>query len=124
MTTTTAPASEIERANARSLELLNDLRSRLGLGQLQSDQTMAAFAADWSATMPVSGFRHSDGPYAENIVWYSDDSMTPEQAAEQFHDAWVNSPGHYANMTNSRWTLVGVGLYQDESGWWGTHVFR
>ena len=85
---------------------------------------MAAFAQDWSAEMHRTGFRHSTGPYAENIVWYSDESLTPEQAAEQFHRQWVNSPGHYANMTNERWTLVGVGLYQDESGWWGTHVFQ
>lgn len=115
---------DIERAEARSLELLNELRRGLGLAALESDPTMDAFARDWSATMRRSGFRHSDGPYAENIVWHSDQSMTPEEAAEQFHEMWVNSPGHYANMTSERWTLAGIGLYRDDSGWWGTHVFR
>ncbi len=85
---------------------------------------MSAFALDWSAEMSRSGFRHSSGPYAENIVWYSDASMTPEQAARAFHDSWVNSPGHYRNMTNPGWTRVGIGLFRDASGWWGTHVFQ
>ncbi len=122
--TTQPPAGDSERANARSLELLNELRVQQGLGTLASDATMAAFAQDWSLTMRQAGFRHSGGPYGENIVWYSDDSMTAEQAAERFHESWINSPGHYANMTSPQWTLVGVGLYHDESGWWGTHVFR
>ncbi len=120
----TVPASDNARANARSLQLLNELRGNLGLAPVSSDATMATFATNWSAEMTRTGFRHSSGPYAENIVWHSDASMTPEQAAEQFHQMWVDSPGHYANMTNGRWTLVGVGLYRDASGWWGTHVFQ
>ena len=122
--TTQPSAGDSDRANARSLALLNELRVQQGLGTLASDATMAAFAQDWSLTMRQTGFRHSGGPYGENIVWYSDDSMTAEQAAERFHESWMNSPGHYANMTSPQWTLVGVGLYHDESGWWGTHVFR
>ncbi len=122
--TTTPSTGEIDRANARSLQLLNELRVQQGLGVLASNATMAAFAQDWSLTMRQTGFRHSGGPYGENIVWYSDDSLTAEEAAERFHESWVNSPGHYANMTSPRWTQVGVGLYHDESGWWGTHVFR
>lgn len=74
--------------------------------------------------MRQSGFRHSSGRWAENIVWHSNDNLTPEEAAAQFHEMWVNSPGHFANMTNPRWTVAGVGLYHDETGWWGTHVFR
>ncbi len=85
---------------------------------------MSNFALSWSQTMSTSGFRHSSGPYAENIVWYSNDGLTPEQAAASFHQSWVDSPGHYANMTNTRWTSVGIGLHRDEGGWWGTHVFR
>jgi hypothetical protein len=27
------------------------------------------------------------------------------------------------NMTNTRHTEVGIGLYRTGSGWWATHVF-
>jgi uncharacterized protein YkwD len=74
--------------------------------------------------MAQSGFRHSGGPWAENIVWYSSASMTPQQAAASFHSSWVNSTPHYLAMINPSWTYVGIGLYRDASGWYGTHEFR
>ena len=74
--------------------------------------------------MIATDFEHSSGPYAENIAWHSNGNMSPQAAAQHFNQAWVNSSGHYANMTNSRWTHVGIGLVPHESGWWATHVFR
>ncbi|MGH1492996.1 MAG: CAP domain-containing protein [Acidimicrobiales bacterium] len=124
--TTQPPAGgDFDQAEAASLALLNELRASLGLGSLTaSDQEMSTFARSWSAEMSRSGFRHSSARWAENIVWHSSDRMTPQEAAAQFHDMWVNSPGHYRNMTNPNWTVAGVGLYRDSGGWWGTHVFR
>lgn len=89
-----------------------------------TDAEMSTFARSWSKEMRETGFRHSTARWSENIVWYSADQMTPAEAAAQFHDMWVNSPGHYRNMTTPGWTIVGIGFYHDESGWWGTHVFR
>ena len=77
----------------------------------------------WSQEMSRSGFRHSGLPYAENIAWHSQASMSPTVAATTMHDMWVNSSGHFRNMINPRWTKVGIGLHVDGSGWWGTHVF-
>ena len=38
--------------------------------------------------------------------------------------AWMNSPGHKANILNSRYRLSGVGAYQDKDGrWYVAHVF-
>jgi uncharacterized protein YkwD len=85
---------------------------------------MSNYARSWSQTMAQSGFRHSGGPWAENIVWYSSASMTPQQAAASFHSSWVNSTPHYLAMINPSWTYVGIGLYRDASGWYGTHEFR
>ena len=41
-----------------------------------------------------------------------------------FYDLWVDSPGHYANMTGSGYTEVGVGFWSGPGGWYATHVFR
>lgn len=121
-----AGSSALVAAEAESLRLLNELRSSLGVQPVTpSDPEMHSFARQWSLEMRRTGFRHSDPPpWFENIVWYSDETMTPEQAAAQFHDMWVNSPGHYQNMTNPDWSIVGIGMWHDESGWWGVHVFR
>ena len=85
---------------------------------------MSDFALNWSQTMATTGFRHSSGPYGEHIAWFSDSSVSPSNAASFFNNQWVNSPGHYANMTNPNYTQVGIGLYRDASGWWATHVFQ
>lgn len=123
---TTAPPSvdEVAQAAAASLAELNGVRADAGLGHVVMNAEMTSFALDWSREMSRSGFRHSGGPYAENIAWYSDDGLSPQAAAEYFNVAWVNSPGHYANMTTAEWTEVGIGLYRDSSGWWATHVFQ
>ncbi len=117
-------ADLIGRAEARSYELLNDLRASVGVGALQRDETMDDFARNWSRTMSESGvFAHSSGPYGENIVWWSNENLTPEDAAQRFHEMWVSSSGHYRNMTSGPYTTVGIGLWRDHRGWHGTHVF-
>ena len=123
--TTEAPGNNAQQqAAAVSLAQLNATRANVGLPPLTLDPAMSSFATDWSTEMISSGFRHSSGPYGENIAWHSNGNMTPQQAAQHFNTAWVNSPGHYANMTNDRYTHVGIGLVPHASGWWATHVFR
>lgn len=123
--TTAAPSNNAQQqAAAVSLAQLNATRANVGLPPLTLDSTMSTFATNWSTEMISSGFRHSSGPYGENIAWHSNGNMSPEQAAQHFNSAWVDSPGHYANMTNDRYTHVGIGLVPHASGWWATHVFR
>ena len=57
-------------------------------------------------------------------MWYSAASVTSQQAAASFQWSWVHSPAHYLSMINPSWTYVGIGLYSDASGWYGTHEFR
>jgi uncharacterized protein YkwD len=118
------PNTPVAQAEDYSLLLLNELRVSRGLAKVRVDPNMSNYARSWSQTMAQSGFRHSGGPWAENIVWYSSASMTPQQAAASFHSSWVNSTPHYLAMINPSWTYVGIGLYRDASGWYGTHEFR
>ncbi len=120
----TTAEQRLDRAEAESLRLLNHLRTSLGLQPLERDPAMDGFARDWARHMRENGFGHSSGPWRENIVWWSDEQLTPEEAAAQHHRQWINSSGHYRNMTGDDWTNVGIGMYHDESGWWGVHEFR
>lgn len=118
--------AQLDLAEARSYELLDDLRTGLGLDPLDRNGAMDADAREWSFTMDATGdFRHSSLPYGENIAWWSAGHVTPEAAAAKMHELWVNSPGHYANMTHAGYDEVGIGFWQsDGGGWHATHVFR
>ena len=115
----------VSNAESASWSLLNDLRATVGLPALPRDPAMDAFARNWSATMAAANdFSHSSGPFGENIAWWSRASATPAEAAQRLHDLWVNSPGHYANMTRASYNEVGIGFWQSADGWYATHVFR
>jgi hypothetical protein len=112
-----------DAAAAQTLALLNQLRAAYGVGPVTYDPDLSAQAMGWSQEMSRSGFRHSSLGYAENIAWHSLSSMSPAKAAATLHDMWVNSPGHFRNMIDPRWTKVGLGFHVDGSGWWGTQEF-
>jgi len=122
---TAEDAIELAVAEAHSFNLLNDLRSGLDLPLLVRLSPMDADARWWSETMDSTGdFEHSSLGYAENIAWWSAGYASPEDAAQVMHDLWVNSPGHFANMTHQNYTSMGVGFWRSDSGGWhATHVF-
>ncbi len=103
--------------------LINELRVSRGLGPVSTDATMHEFARSWSVTMAQSGFRHSGGPYSENVGWIRGAS-SPEAAALALHKAFLASPMHLANMINPAWTSVGVGVHFDGATWYITLEFR
>ena len=115
-----APAAAAEDA---ALLLINELRVSRALGPVSVDVTMREFARNWSGTMSQSGFRHSGGPYAENVGLYRGAS-SPEAAALELYKAFVSSPPHLANMVNTAWTAVGVGVHTDGALWYITLEFR
>ena len=120
-----ATAEDLAAGEAASADLLGQLRSGLGLGALARSAEMDAFARDWSRQMAESGdLVHSNGPYGENIAFTSDVTLTAAEAAEQFHQLWIGSPGHYDNMVRDTYVTLGVGLYLTDKGWYGTHVFN
>lgn len=122
---TAAVEVELAVAEAHSFNLLNGLRVGLGLPPLVRLSDMDADAREWSQIMDATGdFHHSALPYGENIAWWSAGYASPEAAAEKLHELWINSSGHYANMTRPNYTSMGIGFWRsDTGGWHATHVF-
>ena len=121
---TTHEFATLLEAEQRSFQRLNELRVGLGLAPLVRTDAMDDFARNWSYTMHTTrDFEHSSGPYGENIAWWSNGNAEPVRSADVMHDLWVNSTGHYRNMTSTRYTRVGVGFWQGPNGWYATHVF-
>jgi uncharacterized protein YkwD len=123
-------------AEAISLQLINKERAMAGVPALKPASDLAAFATQWAKHMRETGFAHSAnasgaGPSrtahrtltGECIVMWGDPSMTAEQAAVKFQDMWRNHLPHYLAQINPAYTEIGVGIYHDESGWWGVHEF-
>ncbi|MFE6908633.1 CAP domain-containing protein [Streptomyces erythrochromogenes] len=126
---------DVRTAQSLSLQLLNNERATVGKPPLVLKQDLSDFARKWAEHMKKNGFGHSSNEEraylntgsrtwtGENIVWWSDASMTAQEAAEKFQSMWRHSPGHYKAQVSGEFTEVGVGLYHDASGWWGVHNF-
>ncbi|MFD6229322.1 CAP domain-containing protein [Streptomyces sp. NPDC060232] len=126
---------DVRTAQSLSLHLLNSERATVGRPPLVLKQDLSDFAGKWAEHMKKNGFGHSSNEEraylkigsrtwtGENIVWWSDASMTAQEAAEKFQSMWRHSPGHYKAQVSAEFTEVGVGLYHDASGWWGVHNF-
>ena len=114
------------------VELVNQEREKSGLNAL-SVNNKAANAAAVRAKEIVSSFSHTrpDGTsfasalkdqnisyrYAgENIAW---GQKTPEEVV----NAWMNSKGHRENILNSRFTSIGVGLYEHNGTYYWCQLF-
>lgn len=95
------------------VQKLNELRASQGLSQLGVRTDITALARNWSAQMAAAGgISHNPGLVAQ-APW--DWTRLGENVGvggdvQSLHDAFVNSPSHYANMVNPYFTHVGVGV--------------
>jgi uncharacterized protein YkwD len=62
----------------------------------------------------AAGYRWST--YAENIA-------RGQQTAADVMQAWMNSPGHRANILNCSVEETGLGVHEGDGGPWWTQVF-
>ncbi|MFD8416803.1 CAP domain-containing protein [Streptomyces sp. NPDC059650] len=118
---------------AAVVTLVNQARARAGCGPVRANPPLAALAAAFSKDMAVRGFfDHTDpdgntpwdratnagisGLGGENIARGQGDA----QAAM---NAWMNSPGHKANILNCEFRTLGVGVHVAAGGPWWTQDF-
>jgi uncharacterized protein YkwD len=111
--------------------LVNQNRAQAGCAPLRVDSKLTKAAADHSSDMARRDyFSHTtpEGvtfdqrikaagyaqPGAENIA-------AGQRSAEEVMNAWMNSPGHRANILNCQLSAIGVGL--DTNGWYWTQDF-
>ncbi|WP_258904414.1 CAP domain-containing protein [Actinokineospora sp. UTMC 2448] len=125
---TTEPALTVD---AEVLAIVNDERAENGCAPVKLDARLAAAGQGHSEDMAEKDyFSHTslDGrtfvdrakaegyrsPGAENIA-------RGQRTPEQVMDAWMNSPGHRANILNCDLKTMGIGLETD--GYYWTQVF-
>jgi uncharacterized protein YkwD len=103
----------------RIVDLVNGERRQRGLRPLAVAAPLMNFARSWSGKQANQRrMYHSGGPYGENVAYGQRD---PAEVMR----AWMNSPGHRANILNGRYSTIGVGVVVAASGQpYYTQVFR
>ncbi|MEE1931157.1 CAP domain-containing protein [Streptomyces sp. TRM 70351] len=120
-------------AEARVLTLVNQERAAAGCSALRADPGLAALAGDYSRDMAERGFfSHTDpdgrSPWdraeAAGVSHMGGENIARGQAdAEAVMEAWMNSPGHRANILNCDFQTLGVGGHFASGGPWWTQNF-
>ncbi len=129
------PAEVSEKGTEHTRTILNkvnNLRASLGLKPVTRIAELDAVAQDWSEQMAARKTMEHRPNFAnhypqgwrgasENIAMRSDGG----DIGAQLFDQWLNSPPHYANMTDPNADSLGIGIaYESGSGnWYATQNF-
>jgi uncharacterized protein YkwD len=132
---TTAPVtvSAEAAAEAEVLKLVNEERAKAGCSPVAANSALAELARDFSEDMAARDFfDHTDPSGATpwdraekaGITDLGGENIARGQAdAAAVMEAWMNSPGHRANILNCEFTTLGVGVHFGPGGPWWTQDF-
>ncbi|MEU9184978.1 CAP domain-containing protein [Streptomyces sp. NPDC048484] len=132
-TTPSKAASTPSTAEAAVLSLVNDERAKAGCSPVTASGSLAALAEAFSEDMAARGFfDHTDPNGASpwdraekaDITNLGGENIARGQAdAAAVMEAWMNSPGHRANILNCDFKTLGVGAHFASGGPWWTQDF-
>lgn len=108
---------------------INELRSGLGLEPLQVHPTLVPLARDWAAQLRRQGALSHASDLSVGVTenWSrlgENVGVGPEGQVQALFDAFVASPGHYANLVKPDYRYIGVGVVHGDDGRiWTAHRF-
>lgn len=92
------------------LDNINAYRAAVGVAPLTISDSLTAIANTRTDQMLMAGDMSHDGYQTAEIIAQNYNS------AASVVNAWAASPGHYAAMTNSKYTVCGIACAFEESG--------
>lgn len=127
-----AVSAEVQ-AGAEVLALVNQERAKVGCSPVSANSALTELAQKFSEDMAARGFfDHTDpdgkSPWdraaAAGISDLGGENIARGQTdAAAVMDAWMNSPGHKANILNCDFKTLGVGVHFGNGGPWWTQDF-
>ncbi|MFF1546160.1 CAP domain-containing protein [Streptomyces sp. NPDC058291] len=121
------------QAAAEVLSLVNEERTKVGCSPLAANSALSDLAGKFSDDMAARGFfDHTDPDGASpwdraakaGISDLGGENIARGQAdAAAVMAAWMNSPGHKANILNCDFKTLGVGVHFGPGGPWWTQDF-
>ncbi|MFE9678764.1 CAP domain-containing protein [Streptomyces sp. NPDC006259] len=125
-------SAEVQAA-AEVLKLVNEERAKVGCSAVSANSSLADLAQKFSEDMAARGFfDHTDPDGATpwdragkaGISDLGGENIARGQAdAAAVMEAWMNSPGHRANILNCDFKTLGVGVHLGSGGPWWTQDF-
>ena len=117
------------------IRLVNEIRASNGLKTLTYDWELARVAEYKSRDMRDRGyFSHTSPTYGSPFQMMKSFGISYRSAGENIAmgyktpeavvNAWMNSPGHKANILNSSFTHIGIGYVKDGNYWTQMFVGR
>ncbi|KUM67986.1 CAP domain-containing protein [Streptomyces curacoi] len=120
-------------AAAEVLQLVNEERAQVGCSAVAANSSLTELAQDFSEDMAARGFfDHTDPDGASpwdraakaGITDLGGENIARGQSdAAAVMEAWMNSPGHKANILNCDFKTLGVGVHFGPGGPWWTQDF-
>ncbi|MCX5015461.1 CAP domain-containing protein [Streptomyces sp. NBC_00555] len=116
------------------LALVNKERAAAGCGPLATNAKLSAAARAYSDTMARSGVMSHTGPDGSTMTtrveaagygWsrLGENIARGQSDADAVMNAWMNSPGHKANILNCAFREIGIGVHKGDGGPWWTQDF-
>ncbi|MEU9077148.1 CAP domain-containing protein [Kitasatospora sp. NPDC048538] len=116
------------------VDLVNAERAKAGCGPVTAESRLASAAQSHSDDMANRNyFDHAspEGYHADHRIeavgyrWstWGENIARGQQDPAAVMDAWMNSPGHRANILNCAFKQLGVGVRTGSGGPWWTQVF-
>lgn len=105
---------------------INALRTSHGLNALVVDDQLTAVSRQWAAQMKNDGFIHHAPSLGAGIThdWVKiGENVGVGGNVDSLMEAFIASPGHYANLVDPVFTHVGVGVVFDGNTMYTTHRF-
>ncbi|MFJ5732870.1 CAP domain-containing protein [Streptomyces paradoxus] len=120
-------------AAAQVLSLVNEERAKVGCSPVAANSALTGLAQNYSEAMAARGFFDHTDPDGRTpwdradkagISNLGGENIARGQAdAAAVMDAWMNSPGHRANILNCDFKTLGVGVEFGSGGPWWTQNF-
>ena len=125
------PGASVRAFEQEVVRLVNAERARYGLNALQEDASLSRIARLKSQDMHDRGyFDHNSPTYGTPFQMLKSFGVSYRTAGENIAmgyatpeavvRAWMNSPGHRANILNGAYTTIGVG-YVASGNYWTQH---
>ncbi|MFD7167669.1 CAP domain-containing protein [Streptomyces violascens] len=126
------PTAEASAA-ATVMSLVNMERAQAGCSPVSASPALASLATAFSNDMAARGFFDHTDPDGRTpwdraakagVQGLGGENIARGQAdAKAVMDAWMNSPGHRANILNCEYKSLGVGVHFGPGGPWWTQDF-
>lgn len=120
--------SQLNQFEQQVVELTNQERAKHGLAPLQADLELSRVAREKSRDLAVNNYFDHNSPtygspfdmmraYGISYRTAGENIAKGQRSPQEVVNAWMNSPGHRANILNGNFTHIGVGYVEQGNHW-------